>query len=70
MTITKAQKPKPRTYIMGIMAGEMKRRLIVEVSETMTENHEEMAKVIMDNIKDKNLDKQGALDLRKELLGK
>ena len=42
----------------------------MEVSETMTENHEEMAKVIMDNIKDKNLDKQGALDLRKELLGK
>ena len=64
---TVAKKGMQRAYIQGTTEENPKKKLIVEVSKSMTENFEAVINRIMEELKAKNLTKEKALALRDEL---
>ena len=66
--LTKAKKP-PRTYITGIAKATGKRSLVVEVSASMSEQHEAVAMNILRALETGSVwSKEQALALRLDLL--
>ena len=57
-----------RTYITAKQDLLGKNKLVVEITEKMSENHRDLIIAIAKAIEAQNLDKEGALALRKEFL--
>ena len=69
LRITHAQNPK-RTYLTGCHKGTTQRRLIVEVPEKWTQNHQKVVEEIKREMESKSLTKPEAVALRAKLVAK
>ena len=65
--VAKASQP-PRTYITGVERASGRRKLLVEIRETQTPYHVELAHAILDILKVEDLDKPTVLTLRASLV--
>jgi hypothetical protein len=68
MVITHATNPA-RSYIQGRQAVGEPRTLIVEISAKRCAGHRDMAIALMEEIEQKGMDKQQALNRRQQLVG-
>ena len=64
-----AAKPQ-RAYILGTKSSEVKAKLVVEVSQTMSKKYSFVIDKIKDALENENLSKEEALELRKKLCEK
>ena len=68
LTITRANKPVPRTYILGTTDPKDKKgKLVVEISSKRTGQHREFIEKIYKELEEKQLTKEEALALRDQL---
>ena len=59
---------KDKTYIQAMFGTPKKKRLLVEISEKMANNHKELIELIAEQLKHTKMTKAQVLDLRAKVL--